>query len=115
MFTSESDRLVIQQAGVLERVNAGQDGVFDPFGSVRVGGNLASSHMSCLGRCFELLERVLRRAWGIATRKHSTGGHDFDYINAILDLGPHHVSNLIHAIRNAVIPFFRKHHHSSLR
>ncbi len=111
----EADAFVVNQAGVLDGVDAGANGILNSFGSVGVGGNLASRHVGGVGGRFQFLVGVLRRAGAVADGEHAAGGENLDHIHSILHLGADHMAHLVHAIRDLEVVFFGEHLDPGLR
>ena len=113
-FFGQTDALIVNQTGVFNGIDAGQDRILDALRAVGMGSDLTSGHVGLFRRSFKFFGRVLRRAGTITFRKHAAAGDDLDHIHAVLDLGAHHVADLVHAIGNLKISFLRKHAHSRL-
>ncbi len=115
MLFRQTDAFVVDQAAVLDRVDARQDRVLDAFGAVSVRGDLAAAHVRRFRRCLEFLEGELRRARTVALREHAARGEDLDHVHAVLHLGANDVANLVHAVGDLEITLLGKHHHPGLR
>src|SRR6202158_2766880 len=85
VLLGEGDAFVIDQAGVLDGIDAGANGVFDGLCAVSVGGNFAAKLVGFLGDSLHLFESELGSPGLIAFAENATGGADFDYIGAIFD------------------------------
>ena len=81
----EGDAFVVDQAAVLDGIDAGADGILDRLRAVSVGGDFAAEFVSLFGDGLHFLERVLRRAGLIAFAEDAAGGADLDEVGAVLD------------------------------
>ena len=71
MLFGEGDAFVVDQAGVLDGVDAGADGVLDGLRAVGVGGYFATELVGFFGDGLQLFEGELRRA-GLVALAEST-------------------------------------------
>ena len=113
-FFGQADPFIVNQAGVLNGINARQDRVLDALRAMSMSGDLTARHVGFIGCGFEFFGRVLRRAGGITLRKYAATGDDLDYIHAVFDLGADQVANLVDAIGDGKVSFFGKHAHPCL-
>ena len=106
--------LVVDQAAVLDRVDAGHQGVLDPLRPVRVGGDLAAGGVRLLDRGPQLLDRELGRAGRIAARQHAAGGVHLDHVDPVLDLRANDVAHLVDAVGDLEVALLGKHRDAHL-
>src|SRR6185503_18428053 len=85
LLPGEPDPFVVDQAGVLDGVDAGPDRVLDPLRPVRVRGHLAAVRVRLLHDRGQLLRRELRRARLVALREDASGGADLHQVGPVLD------------------------------
>ena len=62
MLLGQLDALVVDEAGVFDRIDPGADGILDRLGSVRMSRYFTPELVRLLGDCLHLLDRVLPRA-----------------------------------------------------
>ena len=82
---------VAGEAGVLDGVDAGEDGVADAVVAVGMGGDLQAEHVGLVGDRLHLVIGQLLSAGAVAQREDAAGGADLDHLGAIFvhlaDLG----------------------------
>ena len=108
MRLGQRDALVVDQRGVLDRVDAGLDGPLDGLRAVRVRGDLAPGLVGGIGRDLQLFERVLRGAGLVALGEDAAGGEDLDDVDAVLDLLAHGLPYLFGAVGDAEVALARE-------
>src|SRR5579864_6358023 len=111
----EAASFVVDEAGVLDGIDTGEDCVLDAFSAVCVGGDFASGHVGGFGGDFEFFERVLRRAGAIAFGKHSAGSENLDDVDAVFYLRANDVAQLVVPVGNLEVTLFGKHGDAGLR
>ena len=111
----KADAFVVDEAGVLDGIDASEDRVLDSFGAVGVSGDFAPCHVRSFGGDFEFFEGVLRGAGTVPFREHTPGGENLDDIDAVFHLSAHDVAKLIDAVGDLKVTFFRKHRDARLR
>ena len=82
-LAGEADALGVDQAGMLDRVDAGADRGADAGGAMGVGGDPQAPLMRLLGdRAQLLLGELLLAGLGVA-REDAAGGADLDHLGAV--------------------------------
>src|SRR5580698_4846041 len=84
VLLGQRDAFVIDEAAVLDGIDAGVDRVLDRLRTVRVRGDFAAEFVSFFDDRTQFFERVLRRAGLIAFAQYSAGCADLDNIGAVL-------------------------------
>src|SRR5260370_2483646 len=84
VLLGEGDAFVVNQAGVLDRIDAGTDGVLDGLSAMRVGGDFAAELVGFLRNGLQLLESVLSCAGLITFAERAAGTADLDEVGAVL-------------------------------
>src|SRR5258707_5331582 len=81
----EGDAFVVDEAGVLDGIDAGTDRVLDGLCTVGVCGDFAAEFVGLFGDGSHFFEGVLRRAGLIAFAENAAGSADFDDVGAVFD------------------------------
>ena len=84
MLLRQRDAFVVDEAAVLDGIDAGANRVFDRLRAVRVRRDFATQLVRFFDDRLQLFERVLRRARLIALAQDSAGSADLDHIGAVL-------------------------------
>src|SRR5256885_861325 len=85
VLLGEGDAFVIDEAGVLDGIDAGTDGVLDGLRTMGVCGDFAAEFVGFFGDGSHFFEGVLRRAGLIAFAENAAGSADFDNVGAVFD------------------------------
>ena len=94
----EADAFGVDQAGMLDRVDAGADRGADAGGAMGVGGDAKAPLMGLLGdRAKFLLGQLLLARLGVA-REDAAGGADLDHLGAVVALLADPVAKLLRAV-----------------
>ena len=93
-----ADALVVDEAAVLDGVDAGARAFLMPCGAVGVGGDRAAQPVRLLDGDLQLLEGELGRAGRVAAREDAAAGGELDHVDAVLDLGADDVADLVGAV-----------------
>ena len=112
---AKTHALIVDQGGVLDGVDAGQDGPLDALCAMRVGGDLAACGVGGVRGHLQFFEAVLRSAGLIAFAQHPARGEDLDHIDAIFHLGADSLAHLLGAVGDPKVTLFREHHDAGLR
>ena len=92
---------VVDQAGMLDRVDAGADRGADAGGAMGVGGDPQAPHVRLLGdRAQFLLGELLLAGLGVA-REDAAGGADLDHLRAVAAQLAHPVAQRLRAVGDA--------------
>ena len=85
MFLGELDAFFVDQAGMLDGVDASVDGVLDGLCAVGVGGDFAAEFVGFGGDGLKFFEGILRRAREIALAENPSGRANLDDVGSVLD------------------------------
>ena len=85
VLLGKRDAFVVDQAGVLDRIDARANGVFDGLRAVRMRGHFAAQLVRFFSDGLELFEGVLRCAGLVAFAEDSAGSAHLDEVGAVLD------------------------------
>jgi len=89
VLLGEGDAFVIDQAGMLDGIDASPDGVFDGLRAVSVSGDFAAKLVGFFGNGLHLFESELGSPGLIAFAENAAGSTDFDDVSTVL----HHFAN----------------------
>src|SRR5262249_55147571 len=115
VLPGQANALIVDQAGVLNGIDAREDRVLDTLRAVRMRGDLAPSHVRLFRGGFQFLRGKLRRARTVTLGEHSARSQYLDYVDSVFHLRAHHVPDLVNAVSNLKIALLGKHRHARLR
>ncbi len=93
---------LVEEAAMLDGIDAGTNGAFGGFRSVGVRGGFAMKRMSFVDQRGQFLLRELRRVDIVCGREDAAGGADLNNVRAIFVIEAHRVASLIRTIDDAV-------------